>query len=208
MTTYVVVPPQPVMTPADIPGSHAADDATIAAYIAAAMESIDGPGGWVGRAFGVQTLETLRCGFPCGLIELPCPPVVSLTSIAYLDAVGVERTVDVSGVTLDKLSGTLRLNSGYWPSTLDQAGAVRIRYVAGYNGTAVASGGTGTLPASVKQAIRFLVQNAMATATEQQLLKAVDVEGVERREYFTSRADSASLVKSADSLLAGLRVFR
>jgi uncharacterized phiE125 gp8 family phage protein len=208
MTTYVVVPPQPVVTPADIPGSHTSNDATIAAYIAAAMEGIDGPSGWVGRAFGVQTLEHLLSDFPCGLIELPCPPVISLTSISYRDAAGVERAVDVSGVTLDKLSGTLRLNSGYWPAALGQAGAIRIRYVAGYNGTSIADGGTGTLPVSVKQAIRFMVQNMAATATQQQMLKVDEVEGVGRREFFTSQADSKTLLRSAESHLAGLRVFR
>lgn len=208
MTTYVVVPPSPLMTPAEIPGSHFADDAKVTAYIAAAVEGFDGPGGWVGRAFGVQTLEHLRCDFPCGLIELPCPPVVSLTSITYLDAAGTERTVDVAGVTLDKIGGTLRLNAGYWPAALGQAGAVKIRYVAGYNGTSIATGGTGSLPASVKQAIRFMVQNMMSTSTDQQLLKVIDVEGVSRREFFTSQADSKTLMKSADALLAGLRVFR
>ena len=209
MGTYVVVPPSPVMTPADIPGSHATNDATVAGYIAAAMEGIDGPGGWVGRAFGVQTLEHLRCEFPCGgLIELPYPPVVSLTSITYFDAPTVEQTVDVAGVTLDRLSGTLRLNSGNWPPTPGQTGAVKIRYVAGYNGTSIASGGTGPLPQSVKQAIRFLVQIVMSTSTDQQMLKVIDVEGVSRREFFTSQADAKTLMKSAETLLAGLRVFR
>jgi hypothetical protein len=116
--------------------------------------------------------------------------------------------LDVSGVTLSKLDGTLRLNSGYWPAALDQSGSIKIRYVAGYNGTAVASGGTGPLPASVKQAIRFKVQSMLSTATDQQLLKVDEVEGVGRREYFTSQADAKTLQKSADGLLAGLRVFR
>jgi hypothetical protein len=208
MTTIVVVPPEPVMTPADIPGSHSGSDATITAYIAAAMSEIDGPGGWVGRAFGVQTLEYQTDRFPCSVIELPCPPVVSLTSITYLDAANGERTVDVAGVVLDKLTGTLRLSSGYWPDTIGYPGNLRIRYVAGYNGTAPVSGGTGVLPVAVKQAIRYMVQNMASIASEQRLLKVEEVEGVGRREFFTSRADAKALNASADSLLAGLRVFR
>lgn len=208
MTTIVVVAPDPVMTPADIPGSHASNDATITAYIAAAMSEIDGPGGWVGRAFGVQTLEYQTDRFPCSVIELPCPPVVSLTSITYLDAANGERTVDVSGVVLDKLTGTLRLSSGYWPDTIGYPGNLRIRYVAGYNGTAPASGGTGALPAAVKQAVRYMVQNMASISTDQRLLKVEEVEGVGRREFFTSRADAKVLNASADSMLAGLRVFR
>lgn len=208
MATVVIVPPAPIMTPADILGSHAADDATIAAYIASAQESIDGPNGWVGRSFGVQTLECDLAEFPCGRIELPCPPVVSLTSITYFDAAGVERAIDPVGVTLDKLNGVMALASGYWPATRGYPGSVRVRYVAGYNGVAPAIGGTGNIPVSVKQAITFMVQNASSTATASQDIKVVDVEGIERLEYFTSRADSATLVKNANGLLAGLRVFR
>lgn len=45
MITRVVVPPAPILTPADVPGSHASDDARVAALIAAATEELDGPTG-------------------------------------------------------------------------------------------------------------------------------------------------------------------
>lgn len=208
MPTIVIVPPDPIVTPATIPGSHAADDATVAAYIAAVTSQIDGPAGWVGRAFGVQTLEYRADGFPCAEIFLPCPPVVSLTSISYLDAAGAAQTMDLDDVELDHMSGVIRLLSGSWPSTLCSPASLKVRYVAGYNGTSIADGGTGDLPAQVRQAIAFMVQDMTGTASASQDLKAEEVEGIGRREYFTTRADSATLTRSAERLLAGLRVFR
>lgn len=208
MPTIVIVPPSPVVTPADIPGTHASDDAAVAAYIAAALEQIDGPGGWLGRALGVQTLEYRSDRFPCAEIQLPCPPVVSLTSISYLDSAGATQTVDTDDVALDQMVGIVRLLSGTWPTALCTPGSVKVRYVAGYNGTSIGDGGTGDLPGRVKQAVAFMVQDMMSAATASQDLKAEEVEGIGRREYFTSRADSATLTKAADGLLAGLRVFR
>ena len=96
----------------------------------------------------------------------------------------------------------------YYPATGSKFLRQATRYVAGYNGVAPAIGGTGNIPVSVKQAITFMVQNASSTATASQDIKVVDVEGIERLEYFTSRADSATLMKTANGLLAGLRVFR
>ena len=208
MPTFVIVPPEPIVTPAGIPGTHAADDATVAAYIAAATAQIDGPTGWVGRAFGVQTLEYRTDGFPCREIVLPCPPVVSLTSITYRDASGSDQTIDLDTVELARMGGVIRLLSGSWPSTSCGLDALKVRYVAGYNGTSIADGGTGSLPPQVAQAISFLVQNMSGTATASQDLKVEEVEGIGRREYFTSRADASTLTKAADGLLAGLRVFR
>lgn len=208
MPTIVIDPPEPIVTPADIPGSHSATDAAVTAYIAAATEQVDGPGGWVGRAFGVQTLEYRADGFPCDEIELPCPPVVSLTSITYLDAAGASQTVDLDDVELDQMTGVVRLLSGTWPTTICSPASLKVRYVAGYDGTAVADGGTGDVPTRVKQAITFMVQGIQSKASGSQDLKVEEVDGVGRREWFTTRADSSSLTSAAESLLSGLRVYR
>lgn len=208
--TVVIVPPSPIMTPADIPGDHSPTDTTIAAYIAAAVEEIDGPSGWVGRAFGPQTLEAQITHYPCdGIVLLPCPPVVSLTSITYIDTLGNEQPLDTTSIILDRLNGTLRMAPNrQWSSAFASPGGLKVRYVAGYDGNTPGTGGTGPVPSRVKQAIRFMVQDIIANASETLNLKAKEVEGLGRKEFFVSRADSKTLNGSAENLLSGLRTFR
>jgi len=100
MTLRVIVPPQPIVAPGDIPGSHAADDQRVAAMIAAATAEIDGPDGWVGRAFGAQTLE-LSGWFGCKRIALPCRPIIEIESIVTEDYDGDSLTIDPDDYRLD-----------------------------------------------------------------------------------------------------------
>ena len=113
MTLTVVTPPEPIVSPDDIPGTHAADDAGIAALIAAVTEQIDAPHGWLGRSLGTQTLLLTLASFGCGELRLIYPNVQSVTSVKYLDADLVEQMVstDVYRLAGDRLTLKPRLRS-------------------------------------------------------------------------------------------------
>ena len=89
-----------------------------------------------GRALVTQTWELALDAFPVSAIELPMPPVQSITSIKYLDAAGVEQTIDAANYALDSYGGlrhwALPAYGLEWPDTLDAANAVKIRFAAGY----------------------------------------------------------------------------
>lgn len=81
------------------------------------------------------------CPYPERRIELPRPPLQSVESFTYLDADGELATFDAASYTVFAPAGDhcrrgwLELNDSFtWPTTLDQGGAVRIRYVCGYGG--------------------------------------------------------------------------
>ena len=89
-----------------------------------------------------------------GRIDLPMPPVASVTSVAYIDDNGDSQTVSASDYTLDN-SGTLRASiypahGVTWPSTRAQRGAVTVVYVAG-------AAATGAIPPTFKHAVKLLV---------------------------------------------------
>ncbi|MES2208588.1 MAG: phage head-tail connector protein [Chloroflexota bacterium] len=92
-----------------------------------------------GRAFVTQTLSLYLDRFPRGAaaIELPRPPLQSVTWVKYYDAAGDLQTMDAAGyhVAIGGEPGRIvpTADSGYWPVT--EAGrpeAVEVRYVAGY----------------------------------------------------------------------------
>lgn len=128
------------------------DDATITGLIAAAREQ----GELVARrAFVTQTWElSLTCWPARSYIELPRPPLVSVTSISYVDSAGVTQTMSPGDYVVDAASEPGRVWLGYnksWPSAALRPGAsISVRYVAGY-GAAVA------VPARYKQAVLLLI---------------------------------------------------
>lgn len=102
----------------------------VEALIAAAQQWIDGPGGWLGRAVGQQTLEWSGDCLPD---RLPYAPVRSLVSVT-VDGDAVEG----GSVTAD---GRLTLPDCH------SRGATVVRYVAGY----------AKPPAPIKQAMLLLI---------------------------------------------------
>lgn len=210
MTLRVIVPPAPVVVPADIAGSHAADDAEVAAAIAAVTEELDGPTGWLGRSIGPQTLE-LRAHTFCAWrkFPLPCPPLIGGVVIKYLDGDEVEQTFAADQYAVLQASNSLRLkSSAAWPTLADDLEAVRIQFQAGYNGTAVADGGTGDVPARIKQAIIVMVQDLIATKAENLFIRSEQVDGIGERQYTVSDQAGAIIQRTATRLLQGLRVYR
>jgi len=115
------------------------DDGYIDALVLAAQQHIDGPGGWLRGALGLQTLELRLSGSDftsCG-VRLPFPPFVDLVSITYDDPDGVTRThpIDAASVQVSKDGAFWRLLPAYgqtFPAARCWPDAVRIRYRAGY----------------------------------------------------------------------------
>lgn len=132
MGVVVVTPPEPLVT-RDLAKKHlrvdgAAEDTLIDLYIAAASGHIDGPGAYLGRAIGEQTLEITVAEFPaCGGIWLG-GSVLAIVSIQVTDADGVERDLAeneyrlVGGAVLPPINGA-------FPAA---PGGVRVRWTAGY----------------------------------------------------------------------------
>jgi len=104
------------------------------------------------RALVTQTWELRLDGFPRCPIELPWPPLASVTSIKYLDTAGVLQTGNptdylVTGAAARDARGTVRPTYGtFYPSTSPVPEAVQVRYVAGY-------GDPTLVPAGVKHGI-------------------------------------------------------
>ena len=110
----------------------------------------------LGRALITQTWEYKLDYFPFEF-QLPRPPAISVTSIAYVDTDGASQTLATSVYQTDFSSepGRISLDDGQtWPSTLTgELNAVTVTYTAGY--------GTDTtdVPANIQTAIMFLVQD-------------------------------------------------
>lgn len=130
------------------------DDSYIAALVAAAREYCEG---MQRRAYVTQTWTLTLDGFPAGgrtYIDIPLPPLQSVSSITYLDSTGDSQTWASSNYTVDAKGTPGRVAlapDAVWPTT--QAGrinAVTITFVAGY-------GLAADVPESMKQAIYLLV---------------------------------------------------
>jgi uncharacterized phiE125 gp8 family phage protein len=96
------------------------------------------------RALLTQTWELQLEEFPDDdEIELPLPPLQSVTSITYKDTAGAWQTLAAASYVVDAPAGPVaergRVSLAYgqqWPSTYDEEVAVKIRFVAGYGSAA------------------------------------------------------------------------
>jgi uncharacterized phiE125 gp8 family phage protein len=104
------------------------------------------------RAFVTQTITMKLDSFPSTI----CPvrsPLISVTSIKYIDTAGSEQTLDSSYYTVDTYSEPARIVEAYgktWPSTQSTINAVEVVYVAGW-------GAATAVPNAIKQGIISLV---------------------------------------------------
>lgn len=134
------------------------DDALLTAFIKAATEAAKQ---YLKRAIVSETLELTMDGFETfnddlvvelgpgmhtisypyllggsDTIDLPFPPVQSVTSIKTFDRANTESTFNSANYQLDGPSGRVFLNDGVtWPENLRDRAAVKVRYVAGYAAT-------------------------------------------------------------------------
>ena len=135
----VVAPAADVVTVAELKAQvrllSSEEDAVLRGYLDAATGHLDGYAGVLGRALVAQTWVLHLAGFPaCGRIELPLAPLISVGSVAYVDADGATQTLSAS--VYEAHAGPraeLTLADGQsWPSTAARARAVSVTFTAGY----------------------------------------------------------------------------
>lgn len=144
------------------------EDALIAGWIAAATSIFEAE---TGRQVLQSTREYALAGAPCQrVIEIPRPPLLSVTSIKYDDASGTEQTIDaddyvVHASRIDAESGDpqtidprcapgrveLAAIGATWPVTSGLERSLRIQYVCGYGETVA------DVPAEIQTALLLLV---------------------------------------------------
>lgn len=140
---------------AEAPAENTTVDSTLTSALQDARE-------WAESVTGRQLLQadwklTLGC-WPYGAIELPSPPLQSVTSIEYLDTSGTLQTLDADTYVVTAPSGprcragSISLAYGQsWPAVLGQADAIRITFRAGYGSTAA------SVPGPIVRAIRLAI---------------------------------------------------
>lgn len=132
---------------------HADDDVLIGAYLAAAVERLDGWAGILGRCLVTQTWRAAYDGFTGDrYLRLPFPSV-SAVVVRYTDTAGAEQTIPGTDYDLidDAIGSAIVLKaSAAWPATGDRADAVRVEITAGY-------GAAADVPAPIRAAILLMV---------------------------------------------------
>lgn len=135
-----------------------ADDALIQRFcLDPAIAYLDGRDGVSGLALEQQTWDLKLDAFPCGAgaIRVPLPPLISVTSISYVDEAGNSQTLSASRYRVDTASRPGRIEIAYgdsWPSARSVVGAVAVRFVCGHalaEGSPTESG----VPDNVKMAV-------------------------------------------------------
>ena len=87
-------------------------------------------------------------------IQLPMPPLSSVTSVKYTDTDAAEQTLDSGVYTVDTDAEPGLIYLAYdqdWPDVLGIRKAVNIEYVAGYGATSA------SVPSALKQAMLLLI---------------------------------------------------
>ena len=128
---------------------HNDDDAYIDGLIAAAGDWLFGENSWLGRAATASRWELTLREFPDGKLDIPKPPLVSVTGVFYTPSNGgaaqqitVFRTIGGGG------NGYILPAKGSdWPATDGEPESVRIEFTAGYT----------SVPASIKHAALLMI---------------------------------------------------
>jgi len=179
-TISIVTPPaQAIVSLADMKSylrvdtTH--DDTLINGFIASATQNIRE---YLRRSLITETLELSCDGFTEGdgdyrmlslgagthtgarahfsgspnRIDLPYPPVQSITSVKSFDRANIESTFSDANYQVDERGGRLYLNQGVtWPQNLRSTEAVKITYVTGYGSSSA------DIPATIIQAVQMNV---------------------------------------------------
>lgn len=185
LVTPATVPEEPVDLGAaklHLREDGTSQDALISALVVAAREHAEA---FTRRALVRQTWKLTLDAFPAsGIIELPLPPLVSVSGITYVDALGATQTLAPATyvVDIDTTPGRIRLAyDASWPTTRDVAQAVAVTFVCGYAAV--------DAPAAIQAAIKLLLGSLY-----------------EHRETFVTGTIATELPFAAEALLWPYRV--
>jgi uncharacterized phiE125 gp8 family phage protein len=109
--------------------TSAAEDATIAQFVATASAYLDARDGILGDALVTQTWR-LSLDQPAE-VTLPIEPVQSIAAIKYLDPAGVEQTYSAADYRLSGSRVEL-VDGASWPVVANRSNAFWIDFLAGY----------------------------------------------------------------------------
>jgi uncharacterized phiE125 gp8 family phage protein len=150
------------------------------------------------RQLITATWDLILDGFPQDIIEIPLPPLQSITSITYIDPSGATQTLDSSLYRVIAEGATpitpkcqpgrvLPVYGTVWPSTIDDIECVTIRFVAGYGAAGSA------VPEGIKNWILLNIANLW--------------ENRETETMANGRLSQVDLSTMADGLLEDYRIF-
>lgn len=129
-----------------------ADDTYIGTLITTARKLCEG---YQRRAYITRTYELTLDEWPSGILELPMPPALTITSIVYTTSAGTATTWSATEYQLDVTGFVGRVCPAYgyqWPSeTLRELAGIKITYTAGYGATAA------SVPEEYRHAIMLLI---------------------------------------------------
>lgn len=144
-------------------------------------------------------------------IELPYPPLISVTSIKYDDGNGDEQTLvedtdyRVVGSNTRQKAFVTPIYGGNWPTSVrNDDESVRIRFQAGYDQEAT---GGDKLPGPIKQAVLLMVRTIYDLSARNLFVSAESVEGVGSRSFIVTETGANLLRNASENLLQNLRVY-
>lgn len=127
------------------------EDGYIADLIARATSHLDGYSGVLWRCLCTQTWDLFFDAFPCDVIRVPLPPLVSVNFVKYIDPGGTLQTLNPSAYDVDVKSDIGQIvPKETWPATKDAVNAVNVQFVAGY-------GAASDVPAAIRGAILLMI---------------------------------------------------
>lgn len=185
-------------------------DAALTMLLRSATARLDGKDGILGRALLPQTWDLFLDEFPCGAIEVPLAPLVSVASITVAG-----QAQDLAGFIIDTNSEPGRIvPATAWPYVTKAPNAIRIRFTAGYLGEENNSPpGPNGVPDPIKEVIASLASAQYWSQSRDPSVKRVELPDIQTTDYwvgsFTGNAGGSSDAWPAGSLekLAPYRMF-
>lgn len=142
-------------------GVEPADRAKVSGLLDAAVSHFDARDGVLGRCLVPQTWDYTLDAFPADSICLPLAPLMSISSVTYVDLAGATQTFSASLYSLSAdRHWTPRIDLVYgaeWPSTRVQPDAVTVRFEAGYD-SGNSPQDASAVPEPIKTAIKFQLE--------------------------------------------------
>jgi uncharacterized phiE125 gp8 family phage protein len=106
------------------------------------------------RRIGVQTVELRDRGFPVNNAPIILPaPLISVTSIKYLDCNNKEQTLDPDEYIVSDSAPGLITPVNSWPETSDAGDSLRVVFVTGYSEPGESPMQSEALPKTIKTAM-------------------------------------------------------